>query len=250
MAQITIKDAAGANHDAALVEDTGRAAAADSMPVALATDDSTALGNAASSAASIDTKSSTIAGAGVATAGSVASIDTKASTGNASLASIDGKVTTGNASLATIATKTTDTATAAGSLDTKATAANASLASVDGKLPALGVHANAGSVSVAPSSDGVFKVAAAGTVASKAGTTTGASQQFAAANAARRGFAVQAPPAHDLYINKFGAAAAADGSSLLVPAGSYYETAPGAAGVAQVNLLCADTGVAYYGEEW
>jgi hypothetical protein len=94
------------------------------------------------------------------------------------------------------------------------------------------------------------KVAGAGSVVARAGTTSLASQEFAAANASRRGFSIQAPADAAIWVNKHGGAAAADASCLMIPAGGYYESPAGAAGVAQVNIISTVAGSDFYGEEW
>jgi hypothetical protein len=104
---------------------------------------------------------------------------------------------------------------------------------------------------VAAASAALPVVEAIGTPASRAGTTTGGvSQEFAPANAARRGFAIQAPATAALWVNKFGVAASADPACLMIPAGGLYESPPGGGGVAAINVFCATDALDFYGEEW
>lgn len=93
-------------------------------------------------------------------------------------------------------------------------------------------------------------VEAQGAPESRAGTTALASQEFAAANALRRGFAIQAPAGAAIWVNKFGDPATADGACLMIPAGGYYESPAGAAGVLQLNIISDAAGEDFYGEEW
>lgn len=96
----------------------------------------------------------------------------------------------------------------------------------------------------------IDRIAGAGAVVARAGVTAATSQEFAAANASRRGFAIQAPAGAAIWVNKFGGAAAADATCLLIPAGGYYESPQGAAGVAQINIISTVADVGFYGEEW
>lgn len=96
----------------------------------------------------------------------------------------------------------------------------------------------------------IDRIVGAGTVVGRAGTTSAASAEFAAANASRRGFAIQAPAGAAIWVNKFGGAAVADATCLLIPAGGYYESPAGGAGVAQINIISTVADVDFYGEEW
>lgn len=85
----------------------------------------------------------------------------------------------------------------------------------------------------------------------RGGTVTagGTAQQFMAANTARRGFVVQNQSTGDLYVNCL-TAAAANQTSLKIPAGALYDTPPHHAGTGACSIFGATTGQAFYAREF
>jgi len=89
------------------------------------------------------------------------------------------------------------------------------------------------------------------TSADRGGTIAagGTAQQMMAANTARRGFLIQNQSTGDLYINGL-SSAAANQSSLRIPAGALYETSPHHSGTGAVSIFGATTGQAFYAREF
>lgn len=121
-------------------------------------------------------------------------------------------------------------------------------------LPAVGSATSSNSLPVVIAndqtpvgSDTVIKA----TSTSRSGTITtgGAAQQFAAANASRRGFVIQNQSSGDLYINSL-SAATLDQNSLKIPAGSYYETPVHHVGTGALSIIGATTGQQFYSREF
>lgn len=77
-------------------------------------------------------------------------------------------------------------------------------------------------------------------------TTGGTAQDALAADNMRRGFAFQNQSAGDLYVRWDGSAATADGDSLKVPPGAYYETPPGIDAGNRISVRGATTGQEYW----
>lgn len=80
-------------------------------------------------------------------------------------------------------------------------------------------------------------------------TAGGTAQQMMAANTARRGFLIQNQSTGDLYINGL-STAAANQTSLRIPAGALYETSPHHSGTGAVSIFGATTGQAFYAREF
>lgn len=81
-------------------------------------------------------------------------------------------------------------------------------------------------------------------------TTTGSSQEVAAANKHRLGFLIQNISDTDMYIN-FGATAAASAGSILLEAnGGYWETPPHGVPTAAINLFCSAGAKDFTAKEW
>lgn len=78
-------------------------------------------------------------------------------------------------------------------------------------------------------------------------TTGGTSQVLMAANASRQSFSVQNTGSYPLYV-KVNAAAVADNTSLLIPAGGYFES-PNRT-VLAVNIIGPITGQTFFAQEW
>jgi hypothetical protein len=89
------------------------------------------------------------------------------------------------------------------------------------------------------------------TSADRGGTIAagGTPQQMMAANTARRGFLIQNQSTGDLYINGL-STAAANQTSLRIPAGALYETSPHHSGTGAVSIFGATTGQAFYAREF
>jgi hypothetical protein len=84
-----------------------------------------------------------------------------------------------------------------------------------------------------------------GTVVATAGTA----QQLMAANSTRRGFSVQNQSSGACYING-SAAATQDYHSLLIAAGSYFETKDSHVGTGAISIVCAVANASEYAREW
>ena len=74
-------------------------------------------------------------------------------------------------------------------------------------------------------------------------------QLLMAANAARRGFAVQNQSSGACYINDL-ATATQDFRSLMIPAGGYYETPTTQVGTGAVSIICAVANAPVWAREW
>ncbi len=79
--------------------------------------------------------------------------------------------------------------------------------------------------------------------------TAGTSQQFMAANAARRGVIYQNQSTGDLYVNCTGTAAP-NQTSLKLPAGAIYESNPHHSGTGACSIYGATAGQAFYAREF
>lgn len=77
-------------------------------------------------------------------------------------------------------------------------------------------------------------------------TTGGTAQLLFAANPARRGIVLQNQSSGDLYV---GNPATQNQSSLKIPAGYYYETPGNFSGTADIQIIGATTGQAFYARE-
>lgn len=80
-------------------------------------------------------------------------------------------------------------------------------------------------------------------------TTAGTAQQLMAANASRRGFAIQNQSTGACYINGQ-ASATQDYRSLLIPAGGFYDTPPTHVGTGAISIVCAVANAPVYAREW
>lgn len=80
-------------------------------------------------------------------------------------------------------------------------------------------------------------------------TAGGSAQQFMPANANRRGFTVQNQSTADLYVNCV-ATAAANQSSLRIPAGALYESSPHHSGTGACSVFGATSAQAFYAREF
>lgn len=89
------------------------------------------------------------------------------------------------------------------------------------------------------------------TSTSRSGTIAagGTAQQLAAANSSRRGIAIQNQSTGDLWINGTGTAAA-DQTSLRIPAGALYESPSHHVGVGAISIIGATTGQAFWAREF
>lgn len=89
------------------------------------------------------------------------------------------------------------------------------------------------------------------TPTSRSGTVTagGAAQVLMPANPSRRGFTFQNQSTGDLYINELGVAAA-DQTSLKVPAGGYFTPPPQQSSTGAVSVFGAVTGQAFFAREF
>jgi hypothetical protein len=89
------------------------------------------------------------------------------------------------------------------------------------------------------------------TSADRGGTITagGTAQQFMAANTSRRGYVIQNQSTGDLYVNCL-ATAAANQTSLKVPAGALYSTDPHHSGTGACSIYGATTAQAFYAREF
>lgn len=115
-----------------------------------------------------------------------------------------------------------------------------------------GIKTSAASLSVAPSSDGVFTVAfgpAALTDISGTVTAGGTAQHATAANAARKGFWFQNTSNGPLWINTLADAVLAS-PSMQIPAGAYYEAPQGGAGTGVLSVIGATTGQTWSARQW
>lgn len=73
---------------------------------------------------------------------------------------------------------------------------------------------------------------------------------LAAANASRRGFAIQVQSTTaSCYVSTI-ATATADFNALLVAPGAYYETPPTHTGTGAISVICTAAGTAVYAREW
>ena len=212
MVQITVKDASGTTQQIEAPNPNGRAAAAASRPVTLASEDKAALDAAATPAV----QAVTAADGGVVAIGSRGD--------------------------------------AAATSDGAAASLIALVKRLLGKLPPLGGATVGGSLPVTIASDQptlATDTVVRSATTSRSGTiaTGGTPQQLMAANAARRGFALQNNSSADLFLNALGAASN-DGQSLRVPSGAFYESSVHHVGVGAVSILGATAGQAFYAREF
>ena len=109
--------------------------------------------------------------------------------------------------------------------------------------PAIGPQTAANSMSV------VNAISTAPTGASGTITTGGTAQNAAAANASRRGFALQNNSVGDLWFSTI-ATAVQSQPSFKLPPGAYYESPLFGGGVGAISIIGATTGQAFTGREW
>ena len=81
-------------------------------------------------------------------------------------------------------------------------------------------------------------------------TTGGVAQALASANSDRKGWFLQNVSNGDLWVNSFGGTASAAQPSLLIKAGSYYETPAGGSGAGALSIFGATTGQSFTAGEW
>lgn len=121
-----------------------------------------------------------------------------------------------------------------------------------GTLPPGGQATAASSLPVVLASDVISPVdtVAHNAATDRGGTITagGTAQQIMAANASRRGIAIQNQSTGDLYMSGV-AGATVDYHSLKIPAGTLYETG-GHVGAGAISIIGATTGQAFYAREW
>jgi hypothetical protein len=118
------------------------------------------------------------------------------------------------------------------------------LAGADPQLPAaLGPQTAANSLSI------VNAVSTTPTNASGTITTGNTAQNAAAANANRRGFALQNHSTGDLWFSTISTAVISQ-PSFKLPPGAYYESPPFGGGVGAISIIGATTGQAFTGREW
>jgi hypothetical protein len=95
-----------------------------------------------------------------------------------------------------------------------------------------------------------YTLSASATAAGKAvAMTSGGPQQIMAANAARRGFAVQMQSAGNCWLNSQ-AGATLDFHSLKIPAAGYYDTLPIHVDIGAVSVNCDTAAQQRYGREF
>ncbi|UAK23683.1 hypothetical protein [Sphingomonas nostoxanthinifaciens] len=80
-------------------------------------------------------------------------------------------------------------------------------------------------------------------------TTAGTAQQLMAVNTARRGFNIQNQSSGACYISGTGTATQ-DYHSLLIAAGSFYESKDSHVGTGAISIICAVASASVYSREW
>lgn len=127
------------------------------------------------------------------------------------------------------------------------------LTSLIALLPAsLGIKTSAASLSVAPSSDGVFLTQPqAATYTSRGGTITtgGTAQQLAASNSSRRGFFIQNNSTGDLWFSLV-ATAVQSQPSFKIASGAMYEPPYGGCPTGAISIIGATTSQAFSAMEF
>lgn len=123
------------------------------------------------------------------------------------------------------------------------------------KLPAsLGAKSSATSLSVTPSTDGVFSTRRPSRAVTNRSGATNATASTATniiqANASREGFAIQNNSTSDIWISLTGTATFGAGSFVLKAGGGYFESPPGGGGVGAVSAICAVAAAPFTAMEW
>lgn len=123
------------------------------------------------------------------------------------------------------------------------------------KFPAsLGAKTSATSLSVTPSTDGLFSTRRPSRAVTNRSGTTNATANTASniivANASREGFAIQNNSTVDIWINLTGTAAIGVNSFVLKAGGGYFESPPGGGGLGAVSAISSGAAVPFTAMEW
>lgn len=168
---------------------------------------------------------------------------------------------TGNTALAGILTAVTDNSPAAViqsgtwqvNLGTIAgVATEVTIAALNTKTPTQGQKVKGGSVPVTLASDhDPIDTVIKATAASRSTSAGVAATVLMPLNAARRGFSVQNQHATaKIYINGSGTAVVADGSSLMIGPGQYFESNPTHSGGGAISIISDTAATPVYAREW
>ncbi|MGU3286442.1 hypothetical protein [Methylobacterium mesophilicum] len=282
---IVVKDANGANQTIQTAPPVGSAASAASLPVVIASDQSSIpvtvaalpLPAGAATATSIAALSTAFTGAltptgglpvalqgtaavtqsGTWTVGLSANATVALAGGNTVALKVDGSAVTQPVSLSALPLPSgAATATAQGTGNTSLTAIAAASGAPADTAAADDISAASVVALLKRISAGIRGLLTVDTVVkatstSRSGTIAagGTSQPLMPANTSRRGFVIQNQSPGDLYINGL-ATATADQNSLKISSGDYYETQINHVGTGALSIIGATTGQAFYSREY